>query len=94
MLNVDTKILSKAIFKKLKAILPTLISSQQTVCVKNRFIGESDLISDIIQTSNQLNIQGFLLTMVNEKAFDFLGHYFLSSVLKKFGFDKKILSHE
>ena len=86
--------MSKAIFKKLKAILPTLISSQQTVCVKNRFIGESDLISDIIQTSNQLNIQGFLLTMVNEKAFDILGHYFLSSVLKKFGFDTKILSHE
>ena len=95
MLNVDTKILSKAILKKLKAILPTLISSQQTVCVKNRFIGESDrLISDIIQISNQLNIKGFLLTMVNEKAFDFLGHYFLSSVLKKFGFDKKNLSHE
>ena len=41
LLNVDTKILSKAISKKLKAVLPTLISSQQTAYVKYRFIGES-----------------------------------------------------
>ena len=42
-LNVDTKNLSKAISKKLKTVLPTLIFSQQITFVKNRFIGESGL---------------------------------------------------
>ena len=48
LLNVDTKILSKAISNKLKTALPTLISLQQTAYVKSRSIGESGrLISDI-----------------------------------------------
>ena len=48
LLNVDLKILSKALFEKLQYILPDLISSQQTAYIKNRHIGESGrLISDI-----------------------------------------------
>ena len=39
LLNVDSKIISKALFKK---VLPDLISSQQTTYVKNRHIGESE----------------------------------------------------
>ena len=71
MLNVDTKILSKAISIKLKTVLPTLISSQQTAYVKNKFIGESGrLISDIIEISGWLNITDFLVIMNIEKAFD------------------------
>ena len=71
MLNVDTKILFKAISIKLKTVLPTLISSQQTAYVKNRFIGESGrLISDIIEISGWLNITDFLVIMNIEKAFD------------------------
>ena len=71
MLNVNTKILSKAISIKLKTVLPTLISSQQTAYVKNRFIGESGrLISDIIEISGWLNITDFLVIMNIEKAFD------------------------
>ena len=57
-LNIDSKILSKAILIKLKAILPTLISSQQTTYVKNRFIGESGrLICDIIKIRGWFNIK-------------------------------------
>ena len=88
LLNVDTKTLSI----KLKTVLPTLISSQQTAYVKNRFIGESGrLISDIIEISGCFNITGFLVTMDIEKAFDSLDHSFLISVLKKFGFGKTLL---
>ena len=80
--NVDTKILSKTISNKLKALLSKLISSQQTVYVKNRFIGASGrLTSDIIEISDWLNIEGFLVTVNIEKAFDSLDHDFLSSVL-------------
>ena len=87
MLNVDTKILSKAISNKLETALLTLISSQQTAYIKNRFIGESGrLISDITEISSFFNITGFLVTMDIEKGFDSLDHSFLIFVLKKFGF--------
>ena len=93
LLNVDTKILSKAISNKLKTALPTLISSQQTAYVKNRFIGESGrLISDIIEISSWFNMIGFLVIMDIEKAFDSLDHIFLISILKKFGFRKKFIT--
>ena len=92
MVNVDTKILSKAISNKLKTVLPTLISSQQTAYVKNRFIGESGrLISDIIEISGWFNITGLVVATDIEKAFDSLDHIFLISRLKKFGFGKKLL---
>ena len=85
--------MSKAIFNKVKAVLPTLISSQQAAYLKNRFIGEcGSSIFDIIEISNRLNIDGFLITMDTEKALDSLEHDFLSSVLRKFGFGKNFIT--
>ena len=92
LLNVDTKVLSKDISNKLKTALPTLISSQQTVYVKNWFIGESGrMISHIIENSGCFNITDYLVTMDIEKAFDSLDHNFLISLLKKFCFGKTLL---
>ena len=93
LLNVDTRILSKAILSKLKTVLPTLISSQQTAYVKNRFIGESGrLISDIIEITSCFNITCFLVTKHIKKAFDSLDYSFLISVLTKFGFGKNFIT--
>ena len=93
LLNVDKKIFPKATSNKLKAVLPTLISSEQTAYVKNRFIGESGkLISDVIELSDWFNTEGFLVTMDIEKAFDSLDHDFLSSVLTKFGFGTNFIT--
>ena len=87
MLHVDSKIISKALSEKLKEVLPDLISSQQTAYVKNRHIGESGrLISDIIEITKIRKIEGFLVTMDIEKAFDLLDHNFLISFLEKYGF--------
>ena len=53
LINVDIKMLPKALTKKLKEILPCLLSAQQTAYVQNRNIGESArLISDIIEIVN------------------------------------------
>ena len=41
LLNVDLKIISKALSEKLKEVLPDLISSQRRAYVKNRQIGQS-----------------------------------------------------
>ena len=58
--NCQDRNLSKAISNKLKALLPTLISSQQTAYIKNKFIGESrSLISDVIEIMIGLILKGF-----------------------------------
>ena len=50
LLNVGTKIMSKALATKLKKVIPTIISSNQTAYVNKRCISESGhLISDIIE---------------------------------------------
>ena len=92
LLNVDSKIISKALSEKLKEVLPDLISSQQTAYVKNRHIGESGrLISDIIEITEIRKIGGFLVTMDIEKAFDSLDHNFLISTLEKYGFGQNFI---
>ena len=61
--------------------------------VENKFIGESGrLIADIIEITDILNKEGFLVTMDIEKAFDSLDHTFLISVLKKFGFGNNFVN--
>ena len=93
LLNVDYKIISKALASRDKKVLPNLISPQQTAYVENRFIGESGrLIADITEITDVINKEGFLVTMDIEKAFDSLDHTFIISVLKKFAFGNNFVS--
>ena len=93
LLNVDIKILSKALSKKLKGVLPCLISTQQTAYVQNSNISESGkLISNIIEITNIRQMEGFLITMDFERAFDSLDHKVLISFLIKFGFGQNFIS--
>ena len=60
----------------------------QTAYVYDRFIGQSvRLISDILEITKIMNIEGYILTMDIEKAFDSVDHLFLFATLEKFGFD-------
>ena len=93
LLNVDTKIISKALSERLKNILSSLVSTQQAAYIKNRFIREGGrLISDIVNICDRNNIGGFLVTIDIEKAFDSLDHKFILAVLKKPGFGKNFVS--
>ena len=93
LLNVDTKLISKTLASRLKDVLPSIISHQQIAYVKNRNISESGrLISDILEICNNQNINGYMLTMDIEKAFDTLDHNFLLTVLEKIGFGKNFIS--
>ena len=92
LLNVDSKIISKALSEKLKEILPDFISSQHTAYVKNRHMGESGtLISDIIEITKIRKIGGFLVTMDIEKVFDLLDHNFIISTLEKYCFGQNFI---
>ena len=92
LLNVDLKIIPKALSEKLKKVLPDLISTQQTAYVKNRHIGESGrLISDIIEIAGLKKLEGFSVTTDIEKAFDLLDYNFLISTLEKYDFGKNFI---
>ena len=61
---MDYKIISKALMSLLKKVLRNLISPQQTAYVENRFIGERGrLTSNIIEITDILNKEGFLVTI-------------------------------
>ena len=78
MLNTDLKILSKALATKLKSVLPSLTTSQQTAYIQNRYIGEAGRsISNILDICDKLSIYGYLVTADIEKALNSLDHAFL-----------------
>ena len=60
----------------MKNVLPSLISSDQTAYVKNRFMSESGRVA----------LEGFLVAVDIEKVFDSVNHCFLLQILRKFGF--------
>ena len=78
---------------KLKLTLPSIIKSDQIAYVYGRFIGEStQLISDIMEVTRSLDLEGYLLTMDIQKAFDSVLHEFLSLVLENAGFGPNFIS--
>ena len=70
LLNVDVKLISKALAERLKNVIPEIICSNQNAYVKNRCISEGGrLISDLLDMCQVLNKEGFLVTIDIEKAF-------------------------
>ena len=87
------KLITKVLATRLKKVLPSLISPNQTAYVENRFIGKSGrLISDMLEITKTLKKEGFLITIDIEKAFDSVDHNFLLTSLDKCGFGEQFLS--
>ena len=83
---------SKALTAKLKYVPPSLMTLQQTAYVQNSYIGEAGrLISDILDISNKLRIDGYLVTVDIEKASDCLDHGLRLVVLEKLGFGNSFI---
>ena len=82
------KLISKVLTSRLKSIISSIVNKNSIVaCVNNRFISESGrLIPDVLEITHSLDIEGILMTVDIEKAFDSINHSFLMCVLKKFGF--------
>jgi len=71
LLNVDYKILTKVLAKRLGKVLPKLINADQTRYVKGRYIGENiRLIQDLMFYTYKENLLGMAIFPDFRKAFD------------------------
>ena len=71
LINVDTKILSKSLALRIKKVLSSLIHSDQTAYVKDKYIGESvRLINDVLEFTDHEKIGAILFLADFKKAFD------------------------
>ena len=88
----DTKIYAKVFALRLAKTLPSVINSNQTAYVNGRFIGEGlKTIEGIIEYVKQRNIEGYLLSIDFEKAFDSIDFEFLWATLKAFGYPDEFI---
>ena len=73
LLNVDCKIATKAIAKRVELLLPDLVHTDQTGFIKGRYIGGNiRLIIDIMEHTKSESIPGILVSVDFRKAFDSL----------------------
>ena len=82
LLNVDQNLISKTLAARLKKVLPCLIGPGQTAYINGSFLGESGrLIADIIEICDLEQLEGYLVAIDFEKAFDSLNYNFLITTL-------------
>ena len=91
LLNVDYKIAAKIIANRMKNVLGSVISNDQTGFLPNRYIGENvRLILDVIEFADINDIPGTLFFIDFEKAYDKLEWSFIARCLEQFGFGNDI----
>ena len=87
LVNVDAKIMSKAIATRIKNVLPNIIHHNQTGFIEDRYIGETvRSIFDIMDFTAKQDIPGLLIFIDFRKAFDSLERNFLQRCLESFNF--------
>ena len=92
LLCVTYKLASSVISNRMKPYLDKIIERSQSGFLSGRNIAESTrLIYDIMHFTEVKNIDGILLLIDFEKAFDSLSWNFMYNVLLYFGFDDQLI---
>ena len=92
LLNVSYKIASGVIAARIKSVLPSIIDSDQTGFMANRFPGDNiRLIYDILNFASEQKKPGLLLLIDFEKAFDSVAWSFIRKALLYFNFKNDII---
>ena len=93
LLNVDCKLVTKAMAKRLEKALQSFINPDQTGYVKGRYIGENfRLIQDIIEHTNLTGKKGIAIFLDFKKAFDSIEWPYLKAAINVFNFGPDILN--
>ena len=93
LINVDVKIGTKAIAKRLEKVLPEIIHHSQNAYVKGRTIFDAvRTIDDIIKLTSSNNMGSLLVAIDFEKAFDSVNWNFLRHALRKFNFGPSFIT--
>ena len=87
LLNVDVKIATKALAKRLDTILPKIIHRNQCVYVKGRSICDcTRIMDDIMFYTKEYGLSGLAVAIDFEEAFDSLDWEYLNKALLAFNF--------
>ena len=93
LLAVDYKILARIMSNRLKPVLPDIVSEFQSCCIMGRDIADTTAsIRDVIDLIEQDNLEGYLVKIDQQNAFDRIDHKYLFHVLEKFGFGEKCVN--
>ena len=91
MLNVDCKIATKEIAKRIEPLLPNLVHTDQTGFIKGRYIGKNiRLIIEIMAHMKSESIPGILVSLDFRKAFVSVEWSFMMKALDIFNFGTSI----
>ncbi len=94
LLNVDYKIITKALANRLKNVLSVLLSPDQTCGVPERSIFDNlYLVRDSFEYLKQKNLSCGILKIDQEKAFDRVNHLFLFNVLHAMNFGPQFIKY-
>ena len=90
--NTDYKIFSKILAMRMQTVLKKIIHKNQVGYVEGRSINDHiRLIDDIINTSNNEDLGGILISLDYRKAFDTLSKSSILTTLKTFNFGPKFI---
>jgi len=93
LLNTDYKILAKLLATRLKATLRDFISDDQTGFVPDQYIGTNiNRMLNFIDYCNDNGVEGMLISIDYEKAFDSMEWDFVYKALEYYGFPNKFIN--
>jgi ribonuclease HI/exonuclease III len=92
LLNTDYKILTKVIATRLGMIAPRIIHKNQAGFIPGRGIYDHTKLSHLVTEYCELeNINGCIMALDQEKAYDKIDHEYLWKVLETYGFPKNFI---
>lgn len=90
--NVDYKIFAHVLALRLQNVAGKIINREQSAYIKGRYIGENArLILDVFEYYVHNDLDGILLFLDFEKAFDSIEYNFMVKTLEKFNFGSKFI---
>ena len=92
LLNTDYKILTHVPANRLKTVITQIINTDQNGYIKGRNIAYNiRLIQDVINYFEEDNIEGAVVFLDFQKAFDTVNHNFLHATLEKINFGNSFI---